>query len=63
MDGESTSRLGRFIPEERAPSIHWIGGWGRGGEEQSRYGRCGEEKNSQTPPGIESLNPNCPVVN
>jgi hypothetical protein len=23
----STSRLGRFIPRERAPGIHWIGGW------------------------------------
>jgi hypothetical protein len=21
------SRLGRFIPSERAPAIHWIGGW------------------------------------
>jgi len=25
----STSRLGRFIPRERAPGIHWIGGWVR----------------------------------
>jgi hypothetical protein len=23
----SASRLGRFTPEERAPSTHWIGGW------------------------------------
>jgi hypothetical protein len=23
----STSRTGRFTPGERAPGIHWIGGW------------------------------------
>jgi hypothetical protein len=23
----SASRLGRFIPRERAPGTHWIGGW------------------------------------
>jgi len=23
----SASRSGRFIPREKAPSIHWIGGW------------------------------------
>jgi hypothetical protein len=23
----STSRPGRFTPEERAPGTHWIGGW------------------------------------
>jgi hypothetical protein len=23
----STSRTGRFIPRERAPGTHWIGGW------------------------------------
>jgi hypothetical protein len=23
----STSRPGRFIPVERAPGTHWIGGW------------------------------------
>jgi hypothetical protein len=23
----STSRPGRFTPGERAPGIHWIGGW------------------------------------
>jgi len=23
----SVSRPGRFIPMERAPGIHWIGGW------------------------------------
>jgi hypothetical protein len=23
----SASRPGRFTPRERAPSIHWIGGW------------------------------------
>jgi hypothetical protein len=23
----STSLLGRFTPEERAPGTHWIGGW------------------------------------
>jgi hypothetical protein len=23
----SASRPGRFTPEERAPSTHWIGGW------------------------------------
>jgi hypothetical protein len=23
----SASRLGRFIPRERAPDTHWIGGW------------------------------------
>jgi hypothetical protein len=27
-EGEwSASRPGRFTPGERAPSIHWIGGW------------------------------------
>jgi hypothetical protein len=27
-EGEwSASRLGRFTPKERAPGIHWIGGW------------------------------------
>jgi hypothetical protein len=28
VEGEqSASRPGRFTPEERAPGIHWIGGW------------------------------------
>jgi hypothetical protein len=26
-DEWSTSRPGRFIPGERAPGTHWIGGW------------------------------------
>jgi hypothetical protein len=26
-DEWSASRPGRFTPEERAPGIHWIGGW------------------------------------
>jgi hypothetical protein len=29
LDGDewSASRPGRFIPRERAPGTHWIGGW------------------------------------
>jgi hypothetical protein len=47
----SASRPGRFTPRERAPGIHWTGGWVG---PQSRSGRGGKEKkNSQLPPGIE----------
>jgi len=47
----SASRPGRFAPE-RTPGSHRIEvGWA-----QIRSGRCGEEKNSQPPPGIETLN-------
>jgi hypothetical protein len=42
------SRPARFIPIERAPELHR-----RLGGLQSRSGRGGEEKNSQSPPGIE----------
>jgi len=40
------SRPDRFTPKERAPGTHWIGAW---------VGpRAGiEERNSQSPPGIE----------
>jgi hypothetical protein len=38
-----------FYPQERAP------GTGRQGGPQSRYGRGGEEKNSQPMPGLEPL--------
>jgi hypothetical protein len=27
VDEWSGSRPGRFTPQERAPGIHWIGGW------------------------------------
>jgi len=27
LDGESTSRPGRFTPRERAPGTHWKRGW------------------------------------
>jgi hypothetical protein len=43
----SVSRPGRFTPRERAPGIHWIGGW------VGSSGHGGEEKNSQLPLGIE----------
>jgi hypothetical protein len=36
----STSRPGRFTPEERAPGTHRIGGW----MDLSRSGQFGEEK-------------------
>jgi hypothetical protein len=42
----SASRPGRFTPRERAPGIHWVGGW-------VGPGHCGEEKNSQPPSAIE----------
>jgi hypothetical protein len=44
----SVSRPGRFTPTERAPGTHRIGGG-----PQSHSGRGDEEKNSQSPPGIE----------
>jgi len=47
-EGEwSASHPGHFIPRERAPSIHWIGGW----VGHSQSGHSGEEKNSQPLPG------------
>jgi hypothetical protein len=37
----SASCTGRFIPGERVPCTHWIGGWV---DPQSRSGRLGEKK-------------------
>jgi hypothetical protein len=48
----SASCHGRFIPRERVPFTHWIGGWVG---PNSHSGRCGEEKNSHALPGIEPL--------
>jgi hypothetical protein len=51
LDDElSASRPDRFTPKERAPGTHWIGGWVG---PQSRSGHGGEEKNSQSRPGME----------
>jgi hypothetical protein len=45
----SVSRPGRFTPEERAPGIHWIGGW-----VGSRAGLDDMEKRKFLPlPGLE----------
>jgi hypothetical protein len=46
----SDSRPGRFIPGERTPYTHWIGGW-----VGSRTGLEGTEKRKILPlPGIEN---------
>jgi hypothetical protein len=51
-EGEwSASRPGRFIPRERVPRIHWIGGWV--GPRAGLDGGEGEKKNSQPLPGLE----------
>jgi len=51
LDGgeRSASHPGHFIPGERTPSSHWIGGW-VGPISQS--GHNGDEKKSQPLPGI-----------
>jgi hypothetical protein len=46
----SASRPGRFTPRDRAPGIHWIGGWVG---PRAVLDTGGEEKNSQPLPGIE----------
>jgi hypothetical protein len=46
----SASRPGRFTPRKRAPQYPLDK---KLGESQSRSGRGGEEKNSQSQPGIE----------
>jgi hypothetical protein len=47
----SASRPGRFTPRGKSP---WYPLDRRLGGPQTRSGRSGEEKNSQTPPGIET---------
>jgi hypothetical protein len=54
----SASLPGRFTPRGRAPSTHWIGGWGG---PQSRSGHGVEEKNSQPLPRIEPRSPDLPA--
>jgi hypothetical protein len=48
----SASHPGCFTFRERDPGTHWIGGWVG---PRARLERSGEEKNSQPPPGIDSL--------
>jgi hypothetical protein len=53
----SASCPGCCTPRERAPGIHWIGGWGL----QSQSGHSVKEKNSQLLPGIEPRSYDCPA--
>jgi hypothetical protein len=53
----SASRPGCFTPQGKSP---WYALDRRLGGSQNRSGRGGEEKNSQSPPGIEPWNP-CPA--
>jgi hypothetical protein len=46
----SASCPGRFNAREKLPWTNWIGGW----VGHSRSGRGGEEKNSQSSPGVEN---------
>jgi hypothetical protein len=51
VDGEwSASRNSRFIPGERDPGTHWIGGWV---DPRSGFERCGVEKDFLPLSGIE----------
>jgi hypothetical protein len=45
------SRTGRFIPWERAPFIHWIGGWVslRAAVEERKFPSPHRESNPRTP--------------
>jgi hypothetical protein len=45
----SASSPGRFIPRERVPGTHWIGGWVGPRDVLDAM----VKKNSQPPPGIE----------
>jgi hypothetical protein len=56
----SASRPGRFTSQGKSP---WYPLDRRLGEPQSRSGRGGEEKNSQSPPEIETQNPDRPARN
>jgi hypothetical protein len=51
-DEWSVSCPSYFTPRERAPHTHWIGGWVG---PQSQPGCSGEEKNSQSLPGLKPL--------
>jgi hypothetical protein len=52
----SASRPGHFIPGERAPRTHWIGGWvGL----RADLGRCGEEKHRLSCRGSNPGRPTC----
>jgi hypothetical protein len=53
----SASRPGRFTPRERAPGVHWIGGWV---DPRAVLKRWWREK-FPGPAGKWTLNPDCPA--